>query len=68
MYDEVANLVNPFADVYKLLERLLWIRWLTPYPHLILKNYLRLMAISSNLSDDLLMPLNFENAAVKNKK
>lgn len=34
------------------------------FSHLILKNYLRLMAISSNLSDDLLMPLNFENAAI----
>ena len=23
LYDEVANLVNPFTDVYKLMERLL---------------------------------------------
>lgn len=37
---------------------------LTPYPHLILKNYLRLKAISSNLSDDLSLPLNFENAVI----
>jgi len=32
-----------------------------------LKNYLRLKVISRELSDDLLLPLNFENAAVKNK-
>lgn len=54
-------------DVYKIKERLLWIRYLTHYSHIILKNYLILKVISRDLSDDLLLPLNFENAAAKNK-